>query len=128
MKKLVSFLFLGLIGMSLSAQSGSAEAIAVEKQILRDAKRIGDPNVAAYSMYKLIALEGENSTYKDSLAYIYFSSRKYASCFLVANDVLKRDPKNVGILELKAISLESLGALDKSGEVYAVSTRYSGSG
>lgn len=119
MMKLVSFLVLGMIGMSLTAQSSSAEAIAVEKQILKDAKRIGDVNVAAYSMYKLIALEGENSTYKDSLAYIYFSSRKYASCFLVANDVLKRDPKNVGILELKAISLESLGALDKSGEVYA---------
>ena len=72
-----------------------------------------------HSMYQLIALEGENSTYKDSLAYIYFSSRKYASCFLMSNEVLKRDPQNKAILELKALSLESLGAIDKSMEAYA---------
>ena len=36
----------------------------------------------------------------------------------MANEVLKRDPKNQGILEIKAISLESLGAIDKSVEVY----------
>ena len=77
------------------------------------------PRVATYSMYKLIALEGANSTYKDSLAFIYFSSRKYGSCFLMANEVLERDPKNEPILEIKAIALESLGAIDKSLETYA---------
>jgi len=36
----------------------------------------------------------------------------------MANEVLKSDPKNQGVLELKASSLESLGAIDKSVEVY----------
>ena len=58
------------------------------------------------------------------LAFIYFSGRKYASCFLMANDVLERNPKDAAMLEIKAISLESLGALDKSmeafGELFAV--------
>lgn len=79
---------------------------------------MGDPAVVTSSMYRLVALEGDNSTYKDSLTYIYFSSRKYASCFLMANEVLSRDPKNEAIIELKAISLESLGALDKSLEAF----------
>jgi tetratricopeptide (TPR) repeat protein len=119
MKKLYSLLFMGMIGFSVLAQSGNAEAIKTEKEIIQNAKLMGDPSVATYSMYKLIVLEGANSTYKDSLTYIYFSSRKYGSCFLMANEVLKRDPKNQPILELKAISLESLGAIDKSLEAYA---------
>lgn len=100
------------------AQNNKEEAIALEKEIVKLAKNIGDPSVVTVGMYKLIALEGANSTYKDSLTYIYYSSRKYASCFLMANEVLKRDPKNQGILERKALSLESLGAIDKSVEVY----------
>ena len=119
MKKFYSLIFVSLIGFSVFAQSGNAETIKIEKEIIKNAKAMGDASVATYSMYKLIALEGENSTYKDSLAFIYFSSRKYGSCFLMSNEVLKRDPKNEPILEIKAISLESLGAIDKSLEAYA---------
>jgi len=118
MKKLYSLLFVSMIGFSVLAQSGNEEAIRIEKEIIQKAKSLSDPNVATYSMYKLIALEGDSSTYKDSLAYVYFSARKYGSCFLMANEVLKRDPKNQPIIELKAISLESLGAIDKSMESY----------
>jgi len=118
MKKLYSLLFVSMVGFSVMAQSGNAEAIKLEKDLIQNAKAMGDPAVATYSMYKLIALEGANSTYKDSLAYIYYSSRKYGSCFLMSNEVLKRDPKNEAMLELKAISLESLGAIDKSLEVF----------
>jgi len=107
-----------MMGMSVSAQTSNQEAIAIEKKIIAKAKRIGDPGVAAYSMYKLIALEGDNSTYKDSLTYMYYSARKYGSCFMMASEVLKRDPKNEAMLELKASSLESLGALDKAMETY----------
>jgi tetratricopeptide (TPR) repeat protein len=108
-----------MISISAFAQSSKEEAISIEKKIIAKAKRIGDPVVASFSMYKLIALEGENSTYKDSLTYMYYSAGKYGSCFMMANEVLKRDPKNEDILELKASSLESLGALDKAMEVYA---------
>lgn len=99
------------------AQNSNAENIAIEKQVLNSARMNGDGTVSVNSLYRLIALEGENSTYKDSLAYVYFSERKYASCFMVTNDVLKRNPKHVEMLDMKAISLEALGALDKSLEV-----------
>ena len=107
-----------MMSMSVSAQTSKEEAIAIEKKIIAKAKRIGDPAVASYSMYKLIALEGENSTYKDSLTFMYYSARKYGSCFMMASEVLKRDPKNQAMMELKASSLESLGALDKAMESY----------
>ena len=118
MKKGFVLLVVGFMFYTGVAQSNKEEAISLEKEIVRLAKSIGDPSVVTVGMYKLIALEGANSTYKDSLTYIYYSSRKYASCFLMANEVLKRDPKNQGIMELKAVSLESLGAIDKSVEVY----------
>jgi tetratricopeptide (TPR) repeat protein len=103
---------------NMNAQSNKSEAIAIEKQIVKMAKNYGDPNVATSSMYKLIALEGANSTYKDSLAYVYFSARRYAPCFMMASEVLERDPNHKEMLELKAISLESLGAYDKAAEAY----------
>ena len=100
------------------SQNQNTDAISMEKQILKSAKKIGDPSVAKSSIFRLIALEGENSTYKDSLAYIYFSARQYAPCFMIANEVLQRDPKHLEMIEIKGISLEALGALDKSLEVY----------
>jgi tetratricopeptide (TPR) repeat protein len=118
MKKSIILLAFGLVFYSGIGQNGTAEAIALEKEILRSAKNMGDPAVVTMTMYRLIALEGANSTYTDSLAFVYFSSRKYAPCFLMTNEVLKRDPTNQPMLELKGISLESLGALDKSMEVY----------
>ncbi len=101
-----------------NAQSNKTEAIALEKQIVKMAKSTGDPNVATLSMYKLIALEGANSTYKDSLAYVYFSSRRYAPCFMMTSEVLKRDPNHKEMLEMNAVSLESLGAYEKAVDAY----------
>lgn len=118
MKNSIVLLVVGLMFYTGSAQNNKQEAIALEKEIMEFSKSMGDMSVAALSMYRLVALEGENSTYKDSLAFLYFSSRKYASCFLMSNEVLKRDPKNQALLELKAISLESLGAIGKSLEAF----------
>lgn len=101
------------------AQNNNVEEIKTEKQILRKAKSFGDPNVTIKSLYALMVLEGENSTYKDTLAYTYFSARNYGPCFMVTTEVLKRDPNHVEMLEMNAISLESLGALQKAEEVYS---------
>ena len=118
MKKYFVLLVIGLLFYSGVAQNNKQDAIALEKEMVRFAKSMGDVSVASSSMYRLVILEGENSTYKDSLTYIYYSARKYASCFLMSNEVLKRDPKNKAVLELKALSLESLGAIDKSMEAF----------
>ena len=111
---IVSFLILNF-GF---AQNNNIEAIALEKEILKYSKSNGDPIVTTNSLYRLIALEGDKSVYKDSLAYVYFSSRKYAPCYMLTTDVLKRDPKNENMLEMQAISLETLGAIDKALESY----------
>jgi len=65
-------------------------------------------------MYNIIALEGEKSVYKDSLAYLYFNRRSYLSCFLATEDALKNSPNNIELLEMSAFSVESIGAIDKA--------------
>lgn len=93
--------------------------VTIEKAVLKQALIYNDDNIAANSLYNIIAKEGETSIYKDSLAYLYFSGRKYSSCFMVCTDILTRDGNKQDILEMQAISLENMGVVDKAAQVYA---------
>jgi tetratricopeptide (TPR) repeat protein len=117
MKNLL-YIFTFVITSTVIAQNTTS--VAFELQKMNQAKIYGDEEVIASSIYNIIALEGPTSTYKDTLAYVYFNKRKYVSCFLVVNDVLKTKPDNIEMLEMKAISLESMGALEKAKEAYEV--------
>ncbi len=118
MKRIYTLMLAVLTGIGVFAQVDKASDLELEYKVADLAKRVGDPSVVTSTFYRIIALEGENSTYKDSLAYIYFSARKFAPSFLMADEVLQREPEHLEMLEVKAVSLESLGAIDKSAEVY----------
>ena len=113
-----NLLYIFTFVITTTAIAQTANSITIEKQKLRQALAYGDNTIAAASMYAIINLEGPQSVYKDSLAYLYFNGRNYSSCFLVTNDILKSKPNNLEILEMKAISLETLGAYDKAIEDY----------
>ena len=103
----------------LSFYAQNTPDISLDKAVLKQALRYNDENIAVNSLYNIIAKEGETSIYKDSLAYLYFSGRKYSSCFMVCTDILSRDGNKQDILEMQAVSLESIGAIDKAAQVYA---------
>ncbi len=115
MKKIIFILSLIITTTAIAQTSNSLE---LEKQKLRQALIYGDQGVATFAMYNIIALEGPQSTYLDSLAYLYFNRRSYLSCFIVATDVLKKDENNMEMIEMTAVSLESLGAKEKAVEQY----------
>jgi len=115
MKNLI-YIFTFILASTAIAQNTTS--IAFEKQKMQQAKMYNDESIILNSMYSLIAMEGPESSYKDSLAYVYFSKRSYVSCYLVTNDLLKTKPDNVELLEMSAVSLESMGALEKSKEAY----------
>lgn len=94
-------------------------SIELEKSKLEQAKAYSDQNEMVSALYNIVALEGEASNYKDTLAYVYFEQRKYIQSFLVAEDVLKRKPDSQELLEIHAISLESIGVFDKAAASYA---------
>jgi tetratricopeptide (TPR) repeat protein len=118
MKKSLALMLVLISFISGYSQNKNTEAIQFEKQILKSAQNIGDPSVAINSMYRLIALEGENSTYKDTLAYIYFEARQNSQSYMMAAEVLKRDPNNINMIEIQGVSLQSLGAYTKAVEIY----------
>jgi len=93
--------------------------ISLDKKVMQQALRYGDNTIAANSLYNIIVKEGANSVHKDSLAYLYYNSRNYSSCFMVCSDILSRDGNKQEIIEMQAISLEKLGAIDKAAQVYA---------
>lgn len=115
MKNLI-YIFTFILTSTVIAQNTTS--IAFEKQKMQQAKMYNDESIILNSMYSLIAMEGPESSYKDSLAYVYFSKRSYVSCYLVTNDLLKTKPDNIELLEMSAVSLESMGALEKSKETY----------
>lgn len=106
-----------LVTTSIFAQTTSN--LEVQKQKIKLALSYNDKAAAANAMYTIIAMEGAQSTYKDSLAYMYFNDAKYVSSFLVTNDILKTKPENIELLEINAISIENMGAIDKAVEVYS---------
>jgi tetratricopeptide (TPR) repeat protein len=104
--------------IAAAAVAQTANGVAFEQQKLKQALAFGDKAVAANAMYSIILMEGQKSVYKDSLAYLYFNDRNFISCFLVTNDILKNNPGNLDLMEMNAISLESMGATEKAVEAY----------
>ncbi|MDF1516504.1 MAG: hypothetical protein RQ864_04615 [Lutibacter sp.] len=104
--------------VAATAMAQTADGVAFEQQKLKQALAFGDKAVAANAMYSIILMEGPKSVYKDSLAYLYFNDRNFISCFLVTNDILKNNLGNLDLMEMNAISLESMGATEKAIEAY----------
>ena len=115
MKKLIYFFLFICTSVTFGQTLSDLE---LQKQKLKQALAYGDKMVAANTMYAIIAIEGPQSTYKDSLAYLYYNGGNYVSSFLVANDILKDNSDNLELLEIKAISIESMGVIDKARETY----------
>lgn len=113
------YIILSVLLASISFYAQDNNDTAFDKKIMKQALVYGDNGVVANSLYNIIAKEGENSVYKDSLAYLYFNGRNFSSCFLVCTDILSRDGNKQDILQMQAVSLESLGAIDKAAQVYA---------
>lgn len=110
--KNIFFVFAFFIALSSIAQNSNQ--VELEKGKLKQALMYGDQSTATIMMYNIIALEGEKSAYKDSLAYLYFNRRSYLSCFLATKDALVNNPNSVELLEMSAFSVESIGALDQA--------------
>lgn len=78
----------------------------------------GDEQVAKDAMYDLIIRNPGNDSLIYSLAVMYYQEQKYTSSLLVGMELLKRNPKDPGFLEISAVSAESLGVVDRALQYY----------
>jgi len=82
------------------------------------AQRWGDYDVSKDALYDLIAEYPGNDSLIFSLAYFYYENQKHASCAVICNDLLARNPRNAPALELSAVSYEGLNLKDKALQSY----------
>ncbi len=117
MKKI--FVLLVLFGFQIghSQKLTKKDFLTIEKNIYKEALHNFDLDAAKNAIYQIIGVEGEQSKYIDSLAYLYFNQQKYLSCVSVADKILQKE-KKLPILELKAVSLENLNAIKEAIAAY----------
>jgi len=89
--------------------SKNIELYAIQEQIFKTGLKYGDLDVARQALYEMIVLDPENTYLTDTLAFLYFNSNLFPQSILVCNDILKKAPGNTNILEIKAISEQSIG-------------------
>ncbi len=82
------------------------------------ASRWNDFDVAKDVLYDLIIEDPGNDSLIFQLAYLYYENQKYPSSILVGQDLLKRNPKNIQVLELVGMSFEGLSIYDRALQNY----------
>ena len=90
----------------------------LQRGVYNRALKYNDPNIAIYALYNLCTLDPRNDSLLYDLQYFYFNNQEYIPSILVANDVLLLNSNNVHSQEMKALSLERVGANDKAIDEY----------
>jgi tetratricopeptide (TPR) repeat protein len=98
MTKTVFTLILGLTLNSIYAQKNAAD---LHKGMFATAMQHRDIGSAIMAGNYVVTIEGDKSTYLDSLAYLYLAANQVESCQIVCQRILKNDPEKLSIVELK---------------------------
>jgi tetratricopeptide (TPR) repeat protein len=87
---------------------------AADQLAYQTALKYNDLEIAKSKLFDLIVRNPEDLRYMEALGSLYFESGINASAALVAMDILQKNDKNVGAMEIAAYSLEQLGAFDRA--------------
>lgn len=85
-----------------------------QKGIFKSALAYSDLDVATYALYNMLALKPEGKEYRDTLAFVYFQRGAYPQALLLGREILEANDQNNEMLELVAISEQSLGLVKES--------------
>ncbi len=121
MKKALITLFLSLI---LLTSTVHAQDFDIQMKVYSSALKYYDLNVAISALYNAMALHPERTDLRDSLALIYFAGERYGQAYTVGEEILRDNPMRHDILEMVAVSKQSLGLTKESLADYE--TLYSG--
>lgn len=103
-------------------QQAAADSLPTASTILTDhylrkysiATRWNDFEIAKDALYDIITENPGNDSIIFTLAYFYYEQQKFAPALLISQDLLQREPKNEGYLELAAVSAQSLGVYERA--------------
>ncbi len=86
----------------------------VQMKAYKAALKNYDLQAATVFLYQASALKPERKDLNDSLALLYFAGERYGQAFIIGEEILKENPKRNDILELVAVSKQSLGLIKES--------------
>ena len=82
------------------------------------ATQFNDPVIARMALYDILLMTDNQTAILDSLALNYFTSRRYISAALVAQENVKINKRNAMALEIGAVSFANIGAKEKALDFY----------
>lgn len=108
-----------------SSSANDNPTVALNKKIFNTAMAYNDPYTALYAAHAIIAADStQEKVYLDTLAKIYGSLNMPAAALQIADKILKRDPANKKMLEMKASGFLAQGnvgeALNLTRKLYAM--------
>jgi tetratricopeptide (TPR) repeat protein len=112
MKKILITAFLSFILLSSTVRA--QDAFDIQMKVYGAALKYYDLNVAASALYNAMALKPDRKDLRDSLALVYFAGERYGQSYTVGEEILKDDPKRKDILEMVAVSKQSLGMIKEA--------------
>jgi tetratricopeptide (TPR) repeat protein len=108
-KFLFSVLFTAISALSM-AQVAKTAAVKANNhlKVYNQALGIGDLNTAVIALNYYIAEQGATNNYADTLAMLYMQQGSFAQSYYWADKRLAAKPGDVGLLEIKGVSLDKL--------------------
>ena len=107
MKKLALTLLLSVIILTSAVQA--QDAFDIQMKVYGMALKYYDVPTATTALYNAMAIKPARKDLRDSLVNLYFLSEHYGQAFTLGEEILKEEPKRTEILELVAVSKQSLG-------------------
>ena len=108
------------LAQKLTENTLAQKQLAIEKRVLEQSIKFNDYSSAIHSIHRIIAYEGLQSTYQDTLAIAYYQTGNFLSTHLIAEKRLKQTPKNIFLAEINASSLKQLGMTVKAITAYEI--------
>jgi tetratricopeptide (TPR) repeat protein len=112
MKKLLITTLLSLL--LLTGAVYGQDAFDTQMKVYAMALKYYDLPVATTALYNAMALKPDRKDLRDSLALIYFEGERYGQAYTLGEEILKENPKRNDILEMVAVSKQSLGLVKEA--------------
>ncbi|MCX7605637.1 MAG: hypothetical protein N2170_00005, partial [Bacteroidia bacterium] len=97
---------------------------SLARRVYAQAAQYGDLFTQIYALHWRIAIEGPSFPLRDTLAQTYFQAGLYRQAIAVAEELLREQPRNADLAELKAVSYFYLqdikNALDSYEKLYEI--------
>ncbi|MCS6895896.1 MAG: tetratricopeptide repeat protein [Bacteroidia bacterium] len=114
----------GAFSQKKSSKSTSTTPTAIPQKIHAQAVQYNDPMTQIFALHWRIASEGDRFGLRDTLAQAYFQAGMYRQALAVAEELLKEQPRNADLAELRAVSYfylqDARGALDAYEKLYEI--------